>query len=617
MPNKLGRTPLLLVAMCLGCSAHSAPVDDRRTPAPNASGVVVDASGAVVRGATIAFREDGKEEPIWVGSSDDRGSFRLPFDIASKKDLSATASSRDKGYVHIPARSGWVAPATLKLEVDKNSIRVRGRVEDHLGAPRENVLVEAYRISEIESDVFYTRTARDGSFVASLPRGDYQLKVFSKNLVSDTLGFPPSRESAVELTAYAKSDVLAKPGESVTSGFIGNATPLTAAAPFPDILERRLDERNVRILGLGEATHGTHEFQALRIALAKELMTRGLFDLFVIEAEVAAARRLNEYVLNGKGDPAGLLAGMGFWIWDTEELLEFVRWMRTLNKSRAGSRKVQFFGIDAQSPQSAAASVLEAVRTFLPDDPNATDLLSKLQGDDGRRVIAAMSDEEAASALDLLESVSERLSHVEKESPEVAFLRFDVRSLQQSIRLGKKTTVIEKTFLRDRQMADNILWLARKFPSSRLLYWAHNGHVAKRESNYSYSAGIHLERELGQRYYAIGLSFLKGEFRTRLGFERGKGVINHRLSEPPEHFVERAFPVRSAPLFIDATVVAKNEATRRWLSVARYKRDVGAVYYNEDFYKPIRLFEVYDAVIHVSEMTPTQPTPTGRRPPGK
>src|SRR5262249_51430263 len=67
------------------------------------------------------------------------------------------------------------------------------------------------------------------------------------------------------------------------------------------------------------------------------------------------AYRLNEYVLEGKGDPAQLLRGMYFWTWDTEEVLAMIRWMRAFNQS--GKGRVQFTGFDMQTPTVAAGIV--------------------------------------------------------------------------------------------------------------------------------------------------------------------------------------------------------------------------------------------------------------------
>ncbi len=43
--------------------------------------------------------------------------------------------------------------------------------------------------------------------------------------------------------------------------------------------------------------------------------------VFSIEANLPEAYRLNDYVLNGNGDPRALLRGMYFWTWNTQEVL--------------------------------------------------------------------------------------------------------------------------------------------------------------------------------------------------------------------------------------------------------------------------------------------------------
>lgn len=71
------------------------------------------------------------------------------------------------------------------------------------------------------------------------------------------------------------------------------------------------------------------------------------------------AYRLNDYVLNGKGDPAQLIHGMYFWTGDTQEVLDMVLWMREFNKS--GKGRVQFTGFDMQTPDVAAGIVRDFV----------------------------------------------------------------------------------------------------------------------------------------------------------------------------------------------------------------------------------------------------------------
>ena len=88
------------------------------------------------------------------------------------------------------------------------------------------------------------------------------------------------------------------------------------------------------------------------------------FSIFSIEANMPEAYRLNDYVLNGTGDPAQLLRGMYFWTWDTEEVLAMIRWMREFNQS--GKGRVQFTGFDMQTPTVAASIVRDFAARYEP-----------------------------------------------------------------------------------------------------------------------------------------------------------------------------------------------------------------------------------------------------------
>lgn len=122
---------------------------------------------------------------------------------------------------------------------------------------------------------------------------------------------------------------------------------------------------NARIVSLGEATHGTREFFQLKHRMLEFLATQMGFTIFSIEANLPEAYRLNDFVLNGKGDPAKLIRGMYFWTWDTQEVLDMVLWMREFNKS--GKGRVQFTGFDMMTPNVAAGIVSDFVASSDPD----------------------------------------------------------------------------------------------------------------------------------------------------------------------------------------------------------------------------------------------------------
>lgn len=135
-------------------------------------------------------------------------------------------------------------------------------------------------------------------------------------------------------------------------------TPV-AGHGFADMQPLKKMIGNARIVSLGEATHGSREFFQLKHRMLEFLATEMGFTIFSIEANMPEAYRLNDFVLNGNGDPAKLIKGMYFWTWDTQEVLDMVLWMREFNKS--GKGRVQFTGFDMQFPDVAAGIVSEFV----------------------------------------------------------------------------------------------------------------------------------------------------------------------------------------------------------------------------------------------------------------
>jgi erythromycin esterase-like protein len=150
--------------------------------------------------------------------------------------------------------------------------------------------------------------------------------------------------------------------DAVVEWVRASAIPLTtpeAGHGFADLQPLKTVIGNARIVSLGEATHGSREFFQIKHRMLEFLASEMGFTIFSIEANMPEAYRLNDYVLNGTGDPAALLKGMYFWTWDTEEVLAMIRWMREFNQS--GKGRVQFTGFDMQTPQVA----MEIARTFV------------------------------------------------------------------------------------------------------------------------------------------------------------------------------------------------------------------------------------------------------------
>lgn len=153
-----------------------------------------------------------------------------------------------------------------------------------------------------------------------------------------------------------RSEMAEDDARALSAWLLENAVPVRgvrAGGGFADLRPLKRILHGVRIVGLGEATHGTREFFLFKHRLLEFLVREMGFTVFAIESGREACLPIDRYVRHGEGDAAGALAGQGYWTWDTEEVLAMIRWMREHNRTVPEERKVGFFGLDARDTDRA------------------------------------------------------------------------------------------------------------------------------------------------------------------------------------------------------------------------------------------------------------------------
>src|SRR5438105_2113323 len=128
---------------------------------------------------------------------------------------------------------------------------------------------------------------------------------------------------------------------------------------------------NARIVLLGEASHGTHEFYFERAQITKRLIAERNFTVLAIEADWPDASRVHRYVRGSSNDANASEALAGFrrfptWMWRNTVVVEFVEWLRQRNER--ADRSAGFYGLDLYSLHASIDSV---VRYLDETDPEA------------------------------------------------------------------------------------------------------------------------------------------------------------------------------------------------------------------------------------------------------
>lgn len=158
-----------------------------------------------------------------------------------------------------------------------------------------------------------------------------------------------------------------------------HAVPLQtveAGHGFDDLAPIRDMVGDARIVSLGESTHGTREIFQMKHRMLEYLVEEMGFTIFGIEASFPDCVAINDYVMHGRGDPEVALHGQGFWTWDTEEVLDLIKWMRAYNENPAHETQLKFYGYDMQVTTPALDVAIPYLRQF--DEGRADALAERL-----------------------------------------------------------------------------------------------------------------------------------------------------------------------------------------------------------------------------------------------
>lgn len=442
------------------------------------------------------------------------------------------------------------------------------------------------------------------------------------------------RFSAVLLTLLMLAPARAAP-PAATRWLQTNAVPLAATEPGAETTDlQALGELigDAKVVGLGEATHGTREFFTLKDRFVRFLVTEKGFDTFVIEGSWAGALALNDYVLGGAGDPEQLLFDLGEFPWMTEEVVTMLRWMRAHNAD-PGNVKVRFYGADVKL--HAVPVAVEQVAMYLGTLGEALasqarkDYACLLAGLEGETFYGALPESDKAAcqknlqaAYDLLETNRQDLvAASSQETFENAL--WSARMVQQAEEAygygnpdAPDADVGALLEPRDRFMAENVAWIqANKSPAGKVVFWAHNGHIGTRPGLLfgGKPTGAFLKDRYAEDYLALGFAMYGGAFNA--GIDQPDGSQEMRASElppPPESSYEAVLNRTDAPFALDLRGLSRSAPETAWLFGPRlFYHFVGASYSptdpeNSPSLQGSVLADEYDLLVFVRETSPTR-----------
>ncbi|MGC9539533.1 erythromycin esterase family protein [Streptomyces sp. UG1] len=395
------------------------------------------------------------------------------------------------------------------------------------------------------------------------------------------------------------------------------AHPLRTVEPGGDTRDLRPLDRMIgdaEVVGLGEATHSSHDFFALKDRVFRHLVEEKGFRTFALEAPWSTGLRLNGYVLHGRGDPRRIMREefqRDYLWWNNTDYLRLVEWMRSYNVRHPGD-PVRFIGDDIAwtGPES-----YDAVETYAAEaHPGLSARLAELyrglrptaqSGEYIERYQAlpyAERKERAARTGEALRLLRRTAPGADRAAYDWAVQQatvIDQTARQYAFDFEDLAGVAAAMRYRDGAMAANVVWWQRH-TGDKVLLSAHNNHVGyvpEAPAQYPKVQGAFLREHLGAGYVSVGLTFGRGSFNAT-GWDDDtirRWTLGPAGPGSNERTLER---VRHRDYVLDMRHVGAPAVD--WLRRARPTRGIGTAY--PDGPHDIALARSYDVLIHLHRM---------------
>lgn len=375
-------------------------------------------------------------------------------------------------------------------------------------------------------------------------------------------------------------------------------------AELSDLQRLKAVLSGIDVVGLGEATHGTSEFFRLKHRLLRFLVTELGFTTLAFETPYPG--EINACI-NGSDDALeSAFRDQTFAVWQTEEVLETISWMRDFNRKR--NEKIEFIGIDCQLNKSLVDRSISVLRKSKLSG-SAIEELDVLFSRFFELLRLNSKENQYENFVVIGSSVIERLAFLESMInlgglPDS--INDQVIVLSQAVQLYMVQHEAKKyRKLRDRFMAENIARIASR--GKKVVVWAHNGHVACSNSNSRVDMGWHLRNIFGKRYYAVAFTFFKGAFRSN--FKSRTESSEYCIAMPPRENVEYLFHRSEiADFFLDLRTV-EDQNIQRWWSLTHKAQGVGAIFKGGAAGLGTYAFssQEYDGVIFIEHTSSSRP----------
>jgi erythromycin esterase-like protein len=343
------------------------------------------------------------------------------------------------------------------------------------------------------------------------------------------------------------------------------------------------------ILGLGEASHGTHEFSVEKNRIVQYLIANAGYKAIGFEFGYTKMAAINNYLQTGKGDLKNLMVDLR--LFNTKEMFDLFQSIKVYNDSHMFKEKVVLFGFDNDFFKIDNDSSAVYCLNYLHQHPDvyirgkaAIPALKRLNTPEVNNIYE-LSDEERATLAYLNNEVEAKGSSVANFSAE----------FKKRISLLYQGTLLSNPLARDEFMAQNLAEF-QQGNKLKTIIWGHNVHLAKDTTMAQCKGmGYYVRQKYKEQYYVVGFDTFKGSVNV---LDDDKFVADRFEAQPA------SFSALFAQAKVPAFFINLDKATGPLYNKSNYITNLFANLGNMRRL-PMRPGIDFDALIFIKETTPT------------
>lgn len=367
-----------------------------------------------------------------------------------------------------------------------------------------------------------------------------------------------------------------------------NSSALSSTGPTTSLDELeplRAMVGTTHVVGLGESANGVKEFAQLKDRVVRFLVSRMGFTAIAIDASVAEADDLNEYLRTGVGDPARLLAHLYVPTLNTRETLDMLAWIRQWNASASAAQQVQFRGLDMLYPSASIDSVKAFIHRVAPNyDADFTAIYACLTPFRNNGNVAGRPRSEYASQSTEIKTLcAEALANgvnlvrtLGASNASYQRALHYARVVQQFETVASFGASASNVSARDNAMAENVAWIRDQSQAdTRVIVLSHNDRITRQPG----SLGAYIETRYPNDYRSLALFFGTGAFNALISEGATQTLRAQSVEYVPAGSLEDAFlATNTAVLLFDARKTLDGSTTGNALRGPILMRSVGSTF---------------------------------------